>query len=87
MNSIEFISGKGTVFGELYCTVWPTFDWVLSTEKSNHQWKDLEQWCISTFGPTASNGVWIPNMRWYMNNSKFWFRYESDYSMFMLRWL
>jgi hypothetical protein len=41
---------------------------------------------VSTFGPSAEDGVWTPDQRWYANNSKFWFREEKDLEWFMLKW-
>ena len=46
----------------------------------------MMSWMILTFGPSAEDGVWTPDMRWYANNSKFWFREEKDLTMFILRW-
>lgn len=52
-----------------------------------HQdWQDMENWCKATFGDTPEDGVWTPGARWYVNNSKFWFRDLSDATMFVLRW-
>lgn len=53
-------------------------------------WRELEHWAIETFGP-AIGSIWSasPDLicgRWYMNNSKFWFRNEADRTFFILRW-
>jgi hypothetical protein len=40
----------------------------------------------NSFGPTAHDGVWTPDMRWYANNAKFWFRNKKDLEWFLLRW-
>jgi hypothetical protein len=50
----------------------------------------MEAWSIETFG-SAIDSIWeaSPDLiygRWYMNNSKFWFRNEEDRTWFMLRW-
>jgi len=53
-------------------------------------WLTMEAWAIETFGP-AIDSIWAasPGLiygRWYMNNSKFWFRNEEDRTWFILRW-
>ena len=68
---------EGTVYGAKYLTVHPNNGW---------HWNEMMEWMIATFGPTAHDGVWTPNMRWYANNAKFWFRNEKDLTMFILRW-
>ena len=74
-HSFDF--SEGTVYGQPYLTVQPM---------SSVKWKEMEAWMVQTFGPTAKNGVWTPNVRWYMNNSKFWFRNKKDLEWFILRW-
>ena len=70
---------SGTVYGCVYHTVKPEiWDW--------SEWHYIAEWANHTYGPTSEDGVWTPNMRWYFNNSKFWFRDESDLAMFILRW-
>ena len=77
----------GTVYDQLYHTVQPPSRLVsTSGEWYTQQWFDMENWCTETFGETASNGVWTPDMRWYANNQKFWFRDEQDLLLFTLRW-
>ena len=73
----EFTLSEGRVYGSKYLTVHPNNSW---------QWNEMMDWMIKTFGPSASDGVWTPNMRWYANNAKFWFRNEKDLTMFILRW-
>jgi hypothetical protein len=68
---------EGRIYGARYLTVHPTNGW---------HWNEMMAWMIETFGPTAHDGVWTPNMRWYANNAKFWFRNEKDRTMFILRW-
>jgi hypothetical protein len=68
---------EGTVYGSRYLTVHPENGW---------HWNEMMDWMVKTFGPTAHDGVWTPNQRWYANNSKFWFRNEADRTMFILRW-
>ena len=74
-NSFDF--SEGTVYGKQYLTAQPM---------SSIKWKEMEAWLVETLGPTASDGVWTPNMRWYINNSKFWFRDKKDLEWFILRW-
>ena len=68
---------EGRVYGSRYLTVHPSNSW---------HWNDMMAWMVETFGPTAHDGVWTPNMRWYANNAKFWFRNEADQLLFVLRW-
>ena len=79
---MELALDEGRVYGSRYHTVQPLY---LFHSEMNY-WKLMEDWCSETFGHTSADGVWTPNMRWYMNNSKFWFRKEADLSWFMLRW-
>ena len=73
----ELELGEGRVYGARYLTVHPSNSW---------QWNEMMSWMIETFGPSSVDGVWTPNMRWYANNAKFWFRDEKDRTMFILRW-
>ena len=68
---------EGRIYGARYLTVHPSNGW---------HWNEMMEWMITTFGPTAHDGVWTPNMRWYANNAKFWFRNEKDLTLFLLRW-
>ena len=72
-----FYISEGRVYGARYLTVHPN---------RNYDWNEMESWAKSTFGPTAPDGVWTPKMRWYVNNSKFWFRDKKDLEWFILRW-
>ncbi len=69
---------KGTVFGHEYLTVAPM--------NAEGKWSDMMAWMVDTFGPTAKDGVWTADQRWYVNNAKFWFRNEKDFNWFVLRW-
>ena len=68
---------KGTVYGTEYLTEHPS---------NSSAWNEMMVWMIQQFGPSADNGIWTPDMRWYANNAKFWFRDEKDLTMFILRW-
>lgn len=77
---MELNASVGTIYGARYHTVEVVY--------GGDKWKEMEEWCTSAFGPVSS--VWkseklIDNRRWYVNNSKFWFRNEEDRSWFMLR--
>jgi hypothetical protein len=73
----NFVLDEGRVYGAKYLTVHPNNSW---------QWNEMMDWMVKTFGPSAVDGVWTPNMRWYANNAKFWFRNEKDLNWFILRW-
>jgi len=68
---------EGRVYGARYLTVHPNNGW---------HWNEMMAWMVETFGPTAHDGVWTPNMRWYANNARFWFRNEKDRNWFIMRW-
>jgi hypothetical protein len=76
---------EGTVFGEKYYTVDPDIK-AYEPFWYHQDWHDMELWCKKTFGDTPKDGVWTPSSRWYMNNSKFWFKEKADRTMFILRW-
>jgi hypothetical protein len=77
MNWKSLELSKGTVYGTEYLTVHPS---------NSSAWNEMMAWMIEKFGPSAEDGVWTPDMRWYANNAKFWFREEKDLTMFILRW-
>ena len=68
----------GRVFGQEYLTVAPM--------NAEGKWNDMIEWMVKTFGPTAKEGVWTADQRWYANNAKFWFREAKDRDWFVLRW-
>lgn len=79
----DLVLDTGKVYGARYYTVEPV----------GGNWKELEAWCKESFGDHAG-AIWgadpnkapLPNGRWYMNNSKFWFRSEKDRDWFIMRW-
>jgi hypothetical protein len=79
----DLILSQGTVYGSRYYTVEPV----------GGNWHEMELWCGQSFG-AGSTEVWqhdmskapAPELRWYMNNRKFWFRNEKDRDWFVLRW-
>jgi hypothetical protein len=77
MDWKPFELSKGTVYGTEYLTVHPN---------NSDAWNEMMQWMIEQFGSSAVDGVWTPDMRWYANNAKFWFRSEQDLMMFVLKW-
>lgn len=77
----DLVIETGTVYGIKYHTVIPV----------GGNWREMEQWAHQTYGEVGS--IWEldaeipkPGARWYMNNSRFWFRDERDLTMFILRW-
>ena len=72
-----FEISEGTVYGQKYLTVHPT---------SGNRWNEMMAWTVKTFGPSAEDGVWTPDQRWYANNARFWFRDAKDLEWFMLKW-
>jgi hypothetical protein len=82
LSEIKVSTGK--IYGQPYHTLQPI----------GGSWKEMENWCTETFGP-GSTDLWegsrnshVPNPgeRWYMNNSKFWFRDVKDRDWFIMRW-
>jgi hypothetical protein len=54
-------------------------------------WKNMELWAIETFGYPGEiwpkdDFDWPEDMRWAMNNRKFWFRNEADRTLFLMKW-
>lgn len=50
---------------------------------------DILEWCSQTYGPRGIWGVDIDNpngTRWFASDQKYYFRNESDRTMFVLRW-
>jgi hypothetical protein len=76
---------EGRVYGARYWTVHPVLQPGYYGD-SNVEWNSMMQWMIDMFGPTAKDGVWTPEQRWYANNAKFWFRNEQDMLLFLLKW-
>lgn len=77
----ELVLGEGTVYGARYYTVAPI----------GGNWLEMETWCLDTYG-RGDYPIWgekqapEPQQRWYANARKFWFRNESDRTMFILKW-
>ena len=67
-----------------YHTVSPFLNsWSLSA--NNDKWNEISQWCYDTYGKPGDPFTDVAE-RWYLNNSAYWFRDESDLTMFILRW-
>lgn len=80
----------------------PLLDLILSENRINGSkfycvqpqggnWMQMEKWVREVFGEPgeawpAENFTWPEEMRWCMNNRKFWFRNEADRTMFILKW-
>ena len=69
---------RGTICGQEYLSVAPM--------NAEGRWSDMMEWTVNSFGPTAKDGVWTADQRWYANNAKFWFRDAKDRDWFVLRW-
>ena len=88
-KDIELTCDTGTVYGLRYYTVEPkNLEW----QNSRAMWDDMMLWCRVQLGTPGNlwqetkNLTPEPNQRWYANNAKFWFRNETDRTMFILRW-
>ena len=71
---------EGTVFGQKYYCVEPQ-GWIWR----DFEWKDMQKWCEETM--ERSPDTITPNLRWYVNGGQFWFRDETDRTMFVMRWV
>lgn len=80
----DLVLSEGRVYGARYYCVGPV----------GGNWREMEDWCISTYG-SSTGSIWAeqvdkltakPGERWYANNRKFWFRKESDRTLFILKW-
>ena len=71
----RLVLDESKIHGAKYYTVYPAF----------LDWEELEAWANIAYGEPAT--IWNNECgRWYMNNSKFWFRNEADRTLFILRW-
>ncbi len=76
----ELVISEGKVYGARYYCVEPI----------GGSWLEMESWCIDTYG--SSGSMWditqtpLINHRWYMNDRKFWFRNETDRTLFVIKW-
>jgi hypothetical protein len=88
---MELELDEGRVYGARYYTAKPMFNAHIKT-RFGEEWRAMEDWCRETFGRAGS--VWevyeiqVPLIahRWYVNNSKFWFREKKDLEWFLLKW-
>lgn len=83
---MELELSEGRVSGARYHTVKPVFHQDALYGFDSITWRTMTEWCVTTFGPTPSDGVWTPSARWYSNNAKFWFRESKDLEWFVLKW-
>ena len=77
----DLILSEGRIAGSRYHCV----------EPKGGSWKDMEMWCHEAFGECGEvwpqeDFDWPNNMRWAMNNRKFWFRNEADRTLFIMKW-
>ena len=60
---------------------WPY--WVRPHNYDEKEWYDMNNWIIDTMG---SSNWSVEHGRWVGSNRKYWFRDESDRTMFLLKW-
>ena len=77
----DLVMSEGRIHGSRYYCVEPV----------GGNWKTIETWARSTYGEPGDmwpkdDFNWPDNMRWAMNNRKFWFRNEADRTMFIMKW-
>lgn len=77
----DLVLTEGRIHGARYYCVEPV----------GGNWLDMEAWSIKTFGVPGDTWPkddfnWPDNMRWAMNNRKFWFRNERDRDWFIIKW-
>ena len=77
LNSYKLTLSTGSILGH---------DYFIAKPEGTFSWFAMEDWCTETFGPTHSEGTWHGNLRWYMNDQRFWFRDAKDRDWFVLRW-
>jgi hypothetical protein len=72
----ELVLAERRIHGSRFYTVEPV----------GGNWLEMETWANKTFGPSSS--IWDMDKigRWYANDRKFWFRNETDRTMFVLKW-
>lgn len=83
---MELKQCEGRVYGARYYGVEPIWGDGYLAGWYNQRWNDMLAWCVETCGPTPIDGVWTAGAKWYVNNSKFWFREKDDLAYFILRW-
>jgi len=60
---------------------WPY--WVKPYNYSESEWQAMSVWMTDTIGDSN----WLKeNATWVGSDRKYWFRYERDRTMFLLRW-
>lgn len=51
--------------------------------RRHERYQEINDWCNQTFG--ASTEGWN-NPRWSASNRKYWFKYEKDRTLFVMKW-
>ena len=51
--------------------------------RRQQRYEEIDEWVKKTFG--ESNEGW-KNPRWSASNRKYWFKYEKDRTLFVMRW-
>jgi hypothetical protein len=75
----EMVLAERRIYGSRFYTVEPV----------GGNWLEMETWAHKAYG--LPSDAWVsaqdlPNCRWFANNRKFWFRKESDRTMFIMKW-
>ena len=77
----DLILSEGRIHGSRFYCVEPV----------GGNWKEMMEWAKQIYGDHGDvwpkdDFHWPENMRWCMNNSKFWFRSEADRTLFVMKW-
>ncbi len=51
-----------------------------------YTWDSVVKWCEQRFGPIGDPWEVGTAARWYFNGGSFFFKHESDFTLFLLRW-
>jgi hypothetical protein len=80
-DTVKFVCEEIVYHHDTYYSVKPE-GWTMMIDKL--PWDAMMEYCIATFG--TSQGIWVAGERWYVNSARFYFKHESDRTMFLLRW-
>lgn len=71
--------GTPYFLAEVFLTSW-------DVDLNQQTWEDMLSWCHNRFGQRGDPWNKVPE-RWYCNDGNFWFKEESDRTLFLLKWL
>ena len=60
---------------------WPY--WVRPINYSSREWNEINDWVVDTMGYSDWG---VEYARWVGSDRKYWFRNDSDRTMFILKW-